>query len=228
MDASTKNLAVIRIGGVEVWITETIVNTWIIMLAVIVFSIVVRVKIKKFKTLPGAFQNAVEAIVETFDSFVSSIAGDKLYHLGNWFFMMISFIMLSSVVSLIGLRSPTADWSMTFACAFATFLLSQIMGLKYRRTGYLKSFFEPYFFFFPLNLIGELSRPISLSFRLFGNVLTGTIILALLYSVAPIYLRFVLPAALHAYFDLITGAIQTYIFCVLSMSFIRAASAETV
>jgi len=83
---------------------------------------------------------------------------------------------------------------------------------------------QPIPIFFPLNLIGEIARPISLSFRLFGNVLAGTIFMSLVYALVPIYLRFALPAALHAYFDLFSGALQTYIFCVLSLSFIHSAS----
>ena len=79
------------------------------------------------------------------------------------------------------------------------------------------------FIFFPLNLIGELARPVSLSFRLFGNILAGTILMTLVYKLAPLVLQFVIPAALHAYFDLFTGALQTYIFCALSIMFIRGA-----
>ena len=76
----------------------------------------------------------------------------------------------------------------------------------------------------PLNLIGELARPISLSFRLFGNILAGLILLAVVYNVAPIWMQFVLPAALHGYFDLAIGFLQAYIFCALSLAFIGGAA----
>ena len=223
MDVSTQNLAVLWIGGVEIWITETIVNTWIIMLALTLFSVFVRLSLKKFEDIPTGFQNVIETLVETFDSFVRSSAGQKLYQVGNWYFMLCCFIMISNLVGVIGLRAPTADWSMAFACALSTFLAIQVMGTKFRKVAYLKSFFEPHFLFFPLNVIGELSRPISLSFRLFGNVLAGTIIMTLIYAIVPLYLRLFVPAALHIYFDLLSGAIQTYIFCVLSFSFIGSA-----
>ena len=223
MDISVRNLYVFEIGGVEVWITETIVATWIIMLILIAFAVIVRIALKKFKDVPDTFQNIVETLVETCDSFIKTTAGG-FPELGNWFFMGFAFIFLANIGGVLGMRAPTADWSMAFALALATFVIIQIMGLKYRKGAYLKTFFEPNPIFLPLNLIGELSRPVSLSFRLFGNALTGTILMTLIYSLAPMYLRFGIPAALHIYFDLVTGAIQTYIFCVLSLAFIGAAA----
>jgi len=203
------------------------VNTWIIMLGLALFSIIVRVALKKFTEIPHGFQNVIESLVEIFDNFVQSTAGRKLYQIGNWYFMICCFIMASNLVGIVGLRAPTADWSMTFACAFSTFLTIQIMGTKFRKGAYLKSFIEPHFLFLPLNIIGELSRPVSLSFRLFGNVLAGTIIMTVTYALLPLYLRVFLPSALHMYFDLLSGTIQTYIFLVLSFSFIGSACADS-
>ncbi|MCL2767711.1 MAG: F0F1 ATP synthase subunit A [Synergistaceae bacterium] len=222
MDFSIKNLWVINVGGVDVWITETIINTWIVMLFLIVFAVIVRTKLKKFSDVPAGFQNVIEMIVEAFDGFVRSCAGEKLMFLGNWFFMVFLFILTSNLSGLLGFRPPTADWTVTFTFAIVTFALIQVMGFKFRKGGYIKGFFEPYAIFFPLNVIGELARPISLSFRLFGNILGGMILMTLIYALAPFYLRFVLPAALHAYFDLIAAILQTYIFCVLSLTFIGA------
>lgn len=224
MDVGIRNLQVLRLGGVEIWITETMVNTWWIMAILILLSLIVRFKIRDFEEIPDGYQNVIEALVEYFDYFICSSIGSKFYYLGNWFFMVFAFIMMSNLISLFGLRAPTADWSMTFACAFASFIIVQLVGLKQRGAAYLKTFFEPNFLFFPLNVIGELSRPVSLSFRLFGNVLSGTIIIAIVYNVAPVILQLLLPAVLHVYFDIIIGIIQTYIFCVLSFSFIRSAS----
>lgn len=225
MDFNIKNLWGVEIGGHTFWITQTILNTWILMGLLIVFAIVVRVKMSKFEEIPNTrFQNIMEALIELFDNFVRNTAGEKLMFLGNWFFMVFSFILISNLSGILGFRPPTADWATTFAFALATFILIQAMGIKYRGLNYIKSFFEPFPVFFPLNLIGELARPISLSFRLFGNVLAGMILMSLLYNLAPVYVRFVIPAALHAYFDLFSGALQTYIFCTLSITFIAGAS----
>jgi F-type H+-transporting ATPase subunit a len=224
LDFTVDNLWVLEIGGIEVWITRTIFNTWIIMLALILFAVFVRINLPKFRQIPMGFQNAVEAGIETFDNFVRNAVGDRLMPLGTWFFMVFVFLLASSLAAVLGLRPPTADWATTFALAFATFVLIQVAGIKFRKAEYLKSFFSPHPVFFPLNLIGELARPVSLSFRLFGNVLAGMILMTLMYTLTPMFVRFGIPAVLHAYFDLFTGALQTYIFCVLSLMFIRGAA----
>jgi len=223
LDFNNKVLWVLNIFGVEVWITQTILSTWIIMLVLIILAVVVRLTLRKWKQIPSGFQNVVELLVESFDGIVKSAAGEKHMGLGNWFFTVFAFVFFSNIVGIFGLRPPTADWATTFALAMATFILIQVMGIRHRKGKYLKSFFEPSFIFFPLNLIGELARPISLSFRLFGNVLAGMILTSLIYS-APIYLRFAIPAVLHVYFDLFSGIVQTYIFCVLSLTFIGIAA----
>lgn len=224
MDFGIDTLWVIKIGDFEINITRTIFNTWIIMLVLILLAIIVRIALRKFKEIPKGFQNFIEAIVEIYDNFLTNTAGEKLRGLGSWFFTLFAFILLSNISGVFGLRPPTADWATTIALAMATFVLIQVEGLRYKKFKYVKTFFEPHPLFFPLNLIGELARPISLSFRLFGNVLAGLILITMIYSLAPMVLRFGLPAALHVYFDLFSGAIQTYIFCVLSIMFIKGAA----
>jgi len=222
LDFNNKTLHVFELFGLEIWITQTIVSTWIIMAALIFLAILVRILLRRFKTVPSGFQNAIELAVEAFGNIVNNAAGENYAYLGNWFFAVFAFILFSNLSGVFGLRPPTADFATTFALALATFAIVQAMGIRQRRGKYLKSFFQPIFLFFPLNLLGELARPISLSFRLFGNVLAGLILTGLLYSL-PIYLRFIIPAAAHAIFDVFFGALQTYVFCILSLSFIGSA-----
>jgi len=228
LDFTIRNQAVVEIFGVQIGITETMVSTWIIMGVLIAFAVVVKIKSRNFKEVPKGFQNVVEALVETFENYLYSTAGGKLMFLGNWYFTVFVFVLISNISGLFGLRPPTADWSLTVSLAIITFLLIQAMGLMFGKTKYLKSFVEPYylsFLFLPMNVIGELARPISLSFRLFGNILAGTIMMSLLYTMAPIFMQIGLPGALHGYFDLFAGVLQTYIFVTLSLSFISGAAA---
>jgi F-type H+-transporting ATPase subunit a len=213
--------------GMEVWITESIFNTWVIMALLIVIALAIRFSMRGFKSIPSGLQNAVEAVIEAFDNIVKSSAGEKLMGLGNWFFMVFLFILISNLSGIVGARPPTSDWATAFAFALATFILTHAVGIKYRKGKYFKSFIEPSVIFLPLNVIGEIARPLSLSFRLFGNVLAGLILISLIYTM-PLYLRFVVPVALHVYFDLLIGALQAYIFCTLSLTFIgmAASSAE--
>jgi F-type H+-transporting ATPase subunit a len=94
------------------------------------------------------------------------------------------------------------------------------MGIKTGSKQYFKAYFEPIPLMLPMNIISELSTPISLSFRLFGNILGGLIIMGMVYSL-PVWWNFGIPAVLHIYFDVFAGCIQTVIFVMLSMTFIK-------
>ncbi|WP_143321792.1 FoF1 ATP synthase subunit a [Clostridium sp. HBUAS56010] len=224
MGLNIDNLWILNIAGIEVRITETIVNTWFIMLVLIVLAVIIRIRLRKFQTIPSGFQNVIEAVIETFDHFVSNTLSEKLSYISPWFFTVFVFILSSSVFSVFGLRAPTADWATTFALAFASFMIMLFMGFRHQKANYLKSFFEPHFIFFPLNLVGELAKPVSLSFRLFGNMLSGTIILTLYYALTPVFVQFGIPSLLHALFDIIFGALQTYIFVIISLMYVRGAA----
>ena len=225
MELNINNHAILKIGSIEVWITDTQIFTWVIMGVLITLAVIVRIKLKNFKSVPKGFQNVIEMLVEVFDNYLRTTAGDKLMFLGNWFFTAFGFILISNLSGLIPtFRSPTADWSMTVMLALGTFFMIQVLAFRYRKGQYLKTFFEPVFIFLPMNIISEIARPISLSFRLFGNMLSGLVMMSLVYTMFPPLLKFVIPAALHVYFDLFAGVLQTYIFCTLSMSFIGSAS----
>ncbi|MGO4994309.1 F0F1 ATP synthase subunit A [Jeotgalibaca porci] len=219
-----ENYAIWNIFGIDIWITETIVNTWIIMLVLTLIALYTRSKLKKFKEIPAGFQNAIEAVIEMFDNFITNTLGKKLSYIAPWYFMVFMFVLFSALISIFGLRAPTADWATTFALAFASFILMLGMGFKHQKGAYLKSFFDPHFIFFPLNLIGEIAKPVSLSFRLFGNMLSGTIILTLYYGLMPYFTQIGIPALLHAFFDIIFGALQTYIFVILSLMYVKGAA----
>ena len=201
------------------------ISTWMIMAVLIAFAVIVRIKLKSFKDVPKGFQNVVEFLVETFENYLRTTVGDKLMFLGNWFFTVFAFVIVSNLSGLIPtFRPPTADWSMTVMLALCTFFLIQFLAIKYRGGEYLRTFLAPFPIFLPMNIISEIARPISLSFRLFGNMLSGLVMMALIYNQLLVPARFVIPAALHLYFDVFAGVLQTYIFCTLGLSFIAGSS----
>ncbi|XJS11295.1 F0F1 ATP synthase subunit A [Aerococcaceae bacterium WGS1372] len=224
MGLEIKNYGVVSIGGVEVWITETLVNTWIIMGLILIIAIIARIHLKQFKEIPTGFQNVIESIIEMFENFASDTLEERTMYIAPWFFTVFAFLLVSALSSVFGMRAPSADWATTFSFAFATFALMLYMGMKHQKGEYIKSFFEPHFVFFPLNLIGELAKPVSLSFRLFGNMLSGTIILTLYYALTPFFVQIGIPSLLHAFFDVVFGALQTYIFVIISLNYIRSAT----
>lgn len=223
MDFGAKVLYEIEVFGKSVWITETIVTTWILMLLIIIFAIIARIKISRFEDVPNSkFQNFLEVIVEAMDNFVGNNMGAKYKYFGSWFFTVFTFVLVSNYSGLLGFRPPTADLATTAALGVSTFVLIHFMGITKGKKSYFKAYFEPMPVLFPLNVISEVATPISLSLRLFGNILGGTIILGLVYNFIPVIAKvFGIPSILHAYFDVFAGFLQTFIFVILSMTFIK-------
>ena len=227
MDFTNKNLMpLFTLGDTTVYLTQTLLATWVVMAILITFAIIVRIRLRKFKGVPKGFQNVIETLVDMMRKFARETLGDDLEHWGAYFFGAFSFILLSNYISLLplNLRSPTADLATTGALALITFALIHGLGIYKQRGKYLKSYIEPIVFFLPINLIGELAKPLSMAFRLFGNILSGVIIAGMIYNMLPIALRFILPAITHTYFDVLVGALQTYVFTMLSMTFINQKS----
>ena len=116
----------------------------------------------------------------------------------------------------------------TLSLALITFVLIHYNGFKYEKAGHVTKLFQPVLLT-PINIIGEIATPLSMSLRLFGNVLSGTVMMGLIYGLLPKLLQlFIWPVfgALHAYFDVFSGAIQTYVFCMLTMTFIAQTFGE--
>ncbi len=222
MDFNNRVAAVYEVFGQELWITESIINIWIIGAVLIALALVVRAKLKSFSDVPTSrFQNTIELIVEAFRNFTIDTMGEQYTSYGFWFFGVITFILFSNLSGLVGLRPPTADIAVTLTLALCTFFIIHFSGITKSKSQYWKDYISPMPFFLPLNLIGEVATPVSLAFRLFGNILSGTIIMSLIYTMMPKILTFGPPAFLHLYFDVFAGVLQSYIFVILSMSFIR-------
>lgn len=229
MDFGYKTYASFDIGGIRFDFTETMLNTWIVIAILVIFALIVRAKLNKFEEVPNSkFQNLIEFIVETMQNFAAQNMTEKYKYFGGWFFGVFSFILLSNFIGLITLRSPTADLATTLALSLTTFTLIHFMGIKVNKGGYFKGYIEPIPVLLPLNIISEIATPLSLSLRLFGNILGGTIIMGLIYTAlesGPIILQILgfgaITPVLHAYFDVFAGFLQTFIFVILSMTFIK-------
>jgi F-type H+-transporting ATPase subunit a len=145
----------------------------------------------------------------------------------NYIGSLFLFLLISNISGLLGLRPPTADYGVTFPLGLITFVLIQYNNIKWNKFNAFTDLFKPYPFLFPINLIGELASPFSISLRLFGNVVSGTVIMALIYGLLS-KIAFLWPGVLHAYFDIFSGAIQTYVFCMLTMVWISQKIPEDV
>ena len=208
-----------KLFGQEFYITTTHVSILIVMAVILIFAIAANRKIRHAKEVPDGFQNIVELIVEMLDKMVYSSMGSYAGKFANYIGTIFIFIFISNISGLFGLRPPTADYGVTLPLGLITFAIIQYNNLKYNKFGAFTGLFKPLPFLFPINLIGEIAVPFSLSLRLFGNVLSGTVMMALIYALlSPIAIAW--PGLLHIYFDVFSGAIQTYVFCMLTMVFV--------
>lgn len=221
---------VFTIGKIQV--TESVTVTWFIMLLVLIFCFLATHNMKK---IPRGFQLAGEQFVKLIESLTKQNMGEQNIGFAPFVGALILFLAIANIVGIFGLRPPTADLNVTLTLSFTTFFLTQFFGLKSKGLGgYLKGYLEPMAFLLPLNIIGELSNPVSLGFRLFGNMVAGFIIMSLVYGALasattallgiafPIF-QAGIPVALHAYFDIFSGLLQSFIFTMLTMVFISGA-----
>ena len=209
--------------GHTVWITTTHVCLLIVILFLIGFSIIAGRVMKHASEIPSGFQNVVEMIVEMLDKMVGSTMGKHAVPFLNYIGTIFIFILISNFSGLFGLRPPTADYGVTLPLGLATFTLIHYNKFKYQKVkGVIEGLCSPWPFWAPINMIGDVAVPISLSLRLFANVLSGTVMMALVYGLLS-KIAIIWPAVLHVYFDLFSGAIQTYVFCMLTMTYITDA-----
>ena len=211
----------LNIFGHEVWLTTTHVCLLIVCLFMLVIGLIINNKMKHATEVPGMVQNIAELYVEMMDGVVQSSMFRHWGKYANYILTIFMFLLFSNISGLFGLRPPTADYGVTLPLALITFVLIQFNAFKWKGVGgYVKDLMDPIPLFLPINIISEFATPVSLSLRLFGNVMAGTIMLALYYGMLPVLATVVIPSFLHAYLDLFSGAIQAYVFCMLSMTFI--------
>lgn len=213
--------------GHEVWITTTHVCLLIVMLILTVFAIAANIAMKRAGEVPGGLQNVVELIVEKLDHMMDGTMGKSAPKFYNYIGTIFIFILISNISGLLGLRPPTADYGVTFPLGVMTFILIHFNQFKYQKPKTIWkdmcSPLPPWLpVWLPINIISELAVPVSLSLRLFANVLSGTIMMTLVYGLLS-WFATIWPAVLHVYFDLFSGAIQTYVFCMLTMTYITNA-----
>lgn len=210
-----------QIGGQSFWITTTTIGMVIVSILILIFAVMANRALTHATDVPGGLQNAVEYAYEMLEAMGETILGANKRRFINYIGTIFLFILFCNLSGLLGLRAPTADYGVTFLLGMFTFFIVNYQGIKNRGVRHFTCLFEPTPVLFPINLIGELANPLSISLRLFANLLSGVIIMGLWYGMLPIFANIGIPAALHAYCDLFSGCIQTYVFCMLTMVYIN-------
>lgn len=202
-------------------ISETMLATWVVMAIFILLAAIIRIFIiPRFTTVPKGIQNVLEMFVDFCEKFTNSQLGQRGAAFAAYVFTVALMIAGTSMVELFGVRPPASDINFTVAIALMSFVLINAFGFYYTGfVGRLRWFIKPKAFMLPINIVTHSVIPVSLSFRLFGNMFAGMVVMNLVYSVT--YLSIGLPGVLAIYFNLFHVGIQTYIFLVLTLSFME-------
>ena len=212
------------LGGIAV--NETLRTSVIVVAFILLLAAVVRIfVIPRFKFVPKGFQTFLEWIVSTFDKMSSEMTGKLGKFLGPYTFGAAAFIFFGVSLEFFGLRSPIADLNTCVSLSVMTFVLINFFGIqKHGPIGRIKYYFKPNAIVGPVRIICDVMVPVSMALRLFGSVLSGLITMELLYTVLPIWLSFGPPAIASAIFTLFHALIQSYVFAILSLTFIQEAT----
>ncbi len=201
-------------------INATIAFTWLLIILLSLGSWLITRRLSSEGTLTR-WQNLLEVLVSGINGQIREVSrqepGTYLPFVGTLFV----FIAISNLLAIVpGFIPPTSSLSTTAALAICVFVAVPIFGIAQRGVlSYLKQYFQPTFFMLPFNIIGEISRTLALAVRLYGNMMSGTIIVAILLTITPL----VFPVVMQA-LGLLTGLIQAYIFAILAMVYIASAS----
>lgn len=200
-------------------INLTIVTTWAIMLVLVIAAVLITRKLKTGIRI-SRWQCILEMLVTTINNQIEEIglknSKDYIGFIGTLFL----FIVVSNILIIFPwYEPPTGSLSTTAALAICVFLAVPFFGIaKTGIVGYLKTYIKPTFIMLPFNLISEITRTLALAVRLFGNMMSGGLIVAILLSITP----FIFPIVMEA-LGLLTGMVQAYIFSILATVYIAAA-----
>jgi len=214
------------------FITETVIWAVIVAVILIIFTFV---STRKLKQYPTGIQAFAEFLVELVYKYVKDTMGPRNMVFAPFIGTLFFFLLIGNSLGLLGFRPVTADLNTTFAMAGMVFIIIQYNAVKSGGIKhYLKHFAEPYPFMIPIKILEEFTFPISLGFRIFGNILAGVVVMALVFtglgylSESVVHLPIplfetIIPAPANLLFDMFEPVLQAFVFSMLTMAFIAKA-----
>ena len=199
-------------------INATILFSWIVMAILIIFSIFVKKNIKN-KKLNNKSISTLQVISELVIDFIEKQINSGTNIGTNIIFPFIStlflFIILANLISLLPFSSsPTGSLSTTVALAITTFIFTILIGIKEKGLGFFKKYFKPVFIMAPINIVGDIAKVVSMSIRLYGNITSTSVVIAIMLEIAFLSVGF--PVLINI-LSMISGIIQAYIFSTLAI-----------
>ncbi len=198
-----------------------VIYSWVVMIILIALSVVAA---KSVKLIPSKAQNVFEILISGMEEFMIEITGEE----GRWLFPLIAtvfiYIFAANLIGLVpGFMPPTASISTTLSCALVVFIFTHFIGIKYHGVAYIKHFMGPVWWMipiiFPIELIGHVARVLSLTFRLFGNMMGHELVLMILFGLAG---AFFAPLPIMA-LGIFVALVQAFVFFLLSIMYFAGA-----
>lgn len=222
MELHTGHHLIVQLLGLNVNM-DTIYMTWFTAALVIIVTVAAT---RSRSLVPSGMQNVMEIIVESLLSQFKETLGPKYGQAVSVLLTMFLFILFANEIGLVPsphiLASPTNDLNTTVALALVSSFMVHFMALKNQGfKKHFKNFFEPFPPFVIINLMEEVTKPLTLAFRLFGNILAGEILMEVLYSLVPAGIPMI-----WLLFSLVIGLIQAFIFTILTTSYMAPSFAE--
>jgi len=202
---------------------DAIIYTWFVIILLLALSVLAT---KAVKTIPGKLQNFMEVVIGGIENMIVETMGEH----GRPFFPLIAtlaiFVLVSNLIGLVpGFFPPTANINTTAACAIIVFISTHVVGIKHHGLHYFKHFCGPIVWLAPvmffIEVIGHLSRPVSLTLRLFGNMNGHELVLMIFFGLAP----FLVPLPMML-MGVLVSFIQAFVFMLLAMIYIEGSLAE--
>ena len=192
-----------------------VLYSWVVMAMLIGFGYIAA---KSVRMIPGKAQNLIEIIVSWIEEFMVDITGEE----GRWYFPIVAtiflYIFICNLIGLLpGFFPPTASINTPLSCALVVFVMTHVIGVKYHGAGYIKHFLGPIWWMIPIilpiEIIAHLARVLSLTFRLFGNMMGHELVLGILFMLAGAFLA-PLPIMVLGIF---VALVQAFVFFLLSI-----------
>ena len=203
-----------------VTLNSTIVTTWALMIVMAVGAMLITRKLKTEGDI-SRWQGFLEILVTTIQKQIQEVGLHNPHKYLAFIGTLFLFIAVSNICAIIpGYEAPTGSLSTTSALAISVFVAVVFFGIEEQGVwGYLKSYLKPTFIMLPFNIISEFSRTFALAIRLFGNIMSGTMIVGILLTIVPFFVPIFMDLL-----GLLTGMVQAYIFSILATVYIAAAT----
>lgn len=211
---------IILIKAMGLNLSATVVFTWLVMAILLVASVAATYRITQQET-PSRWQLFLEVLVGEMESQIAGVSHNEPGRYLSFVGTLFLFIAVSNALAIVPFYTPpTGSLSTTTALALCVLVAVPLYGIADKGLrGYLRNYVQPTVFMLPFNVLGEVSRTVALAIRLYGNVMSGTVIVGVLLAISP----FLFPIVLKL-LGLLTGMVQAYIFAVLAMVYIASAS----